>query len=535
MNKSDKHQITSADRVVKQIDKLYRNIIAQVVSLTNEINFDDPTSVFYFANFPKIKKQIDKLLNVHSEKIINIIEQATEKEWQASIEKNNGIITPYLKRKLLTQEQITAYTSKNLDALKAFQQRKTDGLSLSDRIWKYTNQFKSELEMGLDLGLREGKSAQQISRDIRKYLNEPNLLFRKVRDKRGNLHLSKQAQKMKVGQGVYRSSYKNAMRVARTEVNMAYRASDLEKYRQLDFVIGYEVKRSNHLYGCPVCEALQGKYPKDFYFVGWHPQCRCYTIPILNKLDDFIEQQKAILEGKNYTPTLQIQDVPNNFKQWATDNQERMHSAQSVPYWWRENQQYVNEDLRNAVYDLMQKAKNSKSELLAIVTDLSKLYYGKTTDINFKSEKSIFRKITKELNADVSQIKDSIRTTIILSDKKYNELLHNLKNITIFARYKIQSPDDFAGYSGILTNIKMKKGIFAEIQFNTDKMIYAKEKPTDAIRMIGKKRWEEIKKETGKDGGLGHLFYEEMRLLEKGSPKYLELKKKSEDYYSKFR
>lgn len=77
--------------------------------------------------------------------------------------------------------------------------------------------------------------------------------------------------------------------------------------------------------------------------------------------------------------------------------------------------------------------------------------------------------------------------------------------------------------------------IFAEIQFNTEKMIYAKEKPQDAIRIIGEKRWREINKETGLEGGLGHKFYEEMRVLPENSKRYLELKKKSIEYYSNFR
>ncbi|MDO4763731.1 MAG: hypothetical protein Q4A00_05060, partial [Flavobacteriaceae bacterium] len=82
---------------------------------------------------------------------------------------------------------------------------------------------------------------------------------------------------------------------------------------------------------------------------------------------------------------------------------------------------------------------------------------------------------------------------------------------------------------------KTKRGIWAEIQFNTEKMIYAKEKPNDAIRIIGEKRWKEINKETGLEGGLGHRFYEEMRVLPKNDIRRIELEKKSIEYYSKFR
>ncbi|GIZ15509.1 zeta toxin family protein [Capnocytophaga catalasegens] len=336
MNIIDKKQISSADRVTKKINRLYHQIIKKVSVLSSDIKGFDDEKPFDFSKYPKIKKQVDILLKSFSEKATEIINQATKKEWLEAVKKNNSIVTPYLKRKLLTKEQITAYTNRNDEALQAFQTRKTNGLNLSDRIWKYTNQFRNEIEMSLDLGLSEGRSAQQISRDIRKYLQEPNLLFRRVRDKRGNLHLSKRAQKHNVGQGVYRSSYKNAIRVARTEVNMAYRASDMEKYKQFDFVLGYEIKRSNNVFGCSVCENLKGKYPKDFQFLGWHPQCRCYTVPILQNVDDFIKD----LQGKE-TEKEYITDVPDNFKQWVSDNKERIDNAQSLPLWLKENEKFT--------------------------------------------------------------------------------------------------------------------------------------------------------------------------------------------------
>lgn len=67
-------------------------------------------------------------------------------------------------------------------------------------------------------------------------------------------------------------------------------------------------------------------------------------------------------------------------------------------------------------------------------------------------------------------------------------------------------------------------------------MIYAKEKPIDAMRIIGKKRWSEIKKETGLEGGLGHKYYEEYRETPKKEiQRRLKLEKLSNDYYKHFR
>ncbi len=114
-----------------------------------------------------------------------------------------------------------------------------------------------------------------------------------------------------------------------------------------------------------------------------------------------------------------------------------------------------------------------------------------------------------------------------------------IKNSTKFVRHKVQSPDLFAGYSGTIGNFKTQNGIAGEIQFITDKMTYAKERPREAIRIIGKKRWNEIRRETGAEGGLGHKYYEEMRALNRRVPAqnelWLKLNEESKKYYIHFK
>ena len=150
----------------------------------------------------------------------------------------------------LTQEQYHRYYSTNEAARDAFIARKQNGLGLSDRVWRYTDEFKEEMEMGLDLGIRGGLSADQISRDLRQYLQHPDKLFRRVRDEHGILHPSKRAAAFNPGRGVYRTSYLNARRLAVTETNTAYRTADHERWQNLDFVVGIEI----HLSGNHTCK-----------------------------------------------------------------------------------------------------------------------------------------------------------------------------------------------------------------------------------------------------------------------------------------
>ena len=209
------------------------------------------------------------------------------------------------------------------------------------------------IELSLSIGISEGRSAADISRDVRVYLNEPDKLFRRVRNAFGNLTLSKVAQAYHPGQGVYRSSYQNAMRMARTEINSAYREADSIRWQQLDFIVGYEVKTSkSHVqwlakFWYPrfkkgrapleICDAMEGKYPKSFKFIGWHPNCKCYAVPIIANEGtdrDFWEE-----------PLNEVKDVPDNFKRWVEDNTERIEKAKNLPYFIGENKKHFNDSL----------------------------------------------------------------------------------------------------------------------------------------------------------------------------------------------
>ena len=68
-------------------------------------------------------------------------------------------------------------------------------------------------------------------------------------------------------------------------------------------------------------------------------------------------------------------------------------------------------------------------------------------------------------------------------------------------------------------------------------MIYAKELPENAKAILGEKLWNKIHRETGIEGGLGHKYYEEWRVMsneEQQPAKGIALRKRSEEYYSHF-
>lgn len=333
------------EQYTQAVDALFDRATNEIVRAAAKGQYD-PDKPFCFDDYPSVKALMQSVTKQLASRITTVIESGSKKQWLFACSKNDGFIASILETSKLSKARLKKMQDQNLDALKTFQGRKVEGMNLSQRVWKYVGQYREQLEAAIDAGLGEGRSAAQLSRDVRQNLRDPNRLFRRVRDKRGNLVLSKAARAFHPGRGVYRSSAKNAARLTRSEINMAYRESDYLRWQSLDFVVGFEVKRSNHepLCKCDICEKLKGRYPKHFKFKGWHPQCMCYAVPILMDEETFDENElgdlKAALRGTQYKRLEAknvVVDVPDGFKEWVKEHEEAQANWSSTPYFIKDN------------------------------------------------------------------------------------------------------------------------------------------------------------------------------------------------------
>lgn len=261
----------------------------------------------------------------------------------------------------------------------------------------------------------------------------------------------------------------------------------------------------------------------------WGSNCLCYTVPIVMSEDEYWS------DDRNNSPNL-VTTPPDNFGKWIdkAENLERIGKANeksTLPYWLRDNEEIKDCSL------LMSKARVVGGTIQEQAETIAKKYGGVVTPTNYKGFSSMYRKLNSEKDMLVSDIKDSVRNTIIVEKGNVDKVVSELQSLPAFSRYKQQAPEDFCGYSGNIINLKMPNGIQAEIQVNTPKMIYAKETEANARMILGDKVWEQIAKETGMQGGLGHKYYEEIRILDevKDRAKISELTKLSKSYYAHFR
>lgn len=350
----DRQHYARTDRYARQVESLYQSATREYSKLVGGIFEPDPSRPFSFADYPETRKKAAKIAAELAESVERVIEAGQRSEWIAATYRANTFMGTVINRSKLTAAELQQYEDRNMEGLAAFQGRKVQGLGLSQRVWKVTDQFTGHVELALDVAIGDGRSAEELSRDVRGLLKEPNKLFRRVRDKYGNLQLSKAAAAYHPGRGVYRSSYQNAMRLARTEINMAYRTADWERWQREEFVVGFRIGLSNnHTIKnskgeleplTDICDELAGDYPKTFKFVGWHPNCRCVITPILKEPEEMHKDRRARLEAimndeeyKAQPSAKEVNNVPEAFSRFIETIADQSKGWKSQPYWIRDN------------------------------------------------------------------------------------------------------------------------------------------------------------------------------------------------------
>lgn len=293
--KQAKEKLSEADKIIRRLDRLFSSTAKQV-GVIGQLSSIDPDKPFDITKYPDINKKVDNLIQSLYKSIEVCCVNGVRSQWTLANNHLDELTRVVFGDKIndLSNAQKEKYFNNHDKALEGFLERKEKGLNLSQRVWRYEGQTKNEIESALELGIKTGESALTLATHVKEYLRHPDKLFRRIRDKESELHLSTKAADFHPGQGVYRSSYMNAKRLVATETNMAYDAADYTRRQDLDFVVGIKVILSgNHTClnskGVPepfydICDELsaprnsvnnkgRGCYPKDFKFTGWHPFC----------------------------------------------------------------------------------------------------------------------------------------------------------------------------------------------------------------------------------------------------------------------
>lgn len=556
-------------------NKLHDYVITELSKAVNKsVNEANPEELFKIAKTctPTEKDRVQALLDAYNNAVLSLIKQGITKAVLFSTNTQQNALSAFTR---FEGKEVDAWRKETARAFIESRMKRDNGLNLSDRVWNYTQQTKSEFEVAvsqvLENGISKGISAESLGRQVRQYLNNPDMMYRRyhrkqlmsdgtkkdivewrrrVIDKEGKVRFIKE-NLAKVGTGVYRSARQNALRLTITETNMAYNYSNCKRWESEPFVLGIRIRLSANHPEEDICDELAGDYPKTFMWRGWHPRCMCSVSPILmdRKSDEWKKLRKMPKEEyEAYQSPNLVQNVPDKFSKWCERNAKKLDLARKngkLPYFVRDNMKAVgkfvgwNEDsiLAKEITEVCKMARASGKEVQSTAESIAQKYGAKCTPINFKSEESIRRKVLLE-RQDVpmfspKNLKDTVRTTIVADNKDIDFIISDLVKHKSFVRLKEQKTS--LGYVGNIVNLITNNGLIAEIQVITPYMIYAKEPPKIAKQLLGESMWNKIMQKTKLEGGLGHKFYEQWRLLNPKSKEAIEIAKKSVEYYRHFK
>ena len=316
---------------------------------------------FFFESNHTANRQVERVLGAMADRLNGLLLNGIRREWEFSKEVLEARVEAQLDpstrdRMLRDRLRIDATQRSRLASADAFvREKQRDGLNLSGRVWNLAGNAKKEIEVILQNAIKEGRRGTEIAKDLRRFLIEPNKLFRRVRNKEtGALELSAAAKAYHPGQGVYRSSYKNALRMARTELKAAQCEAAWQSAQTNPLIVGWEIRLSNNHTTlrdgkpCPfhdMCDELQGVYPKAFRFRGWHPHCRCEMLPIIARPSDRKELYRRIFKGDakehaSWSPRA-VEEVPQVFTDWVEKNRARARGWRTLPRFITDNPAYI--------------------------------------------------------------------------------------------------------------------------------------------------------------------------------------------------
>lgn len=367
-------RIQRTEAYAEKVRQLFAATVNEILALNKSVpTLDEGVMYSFDGDNMRIQKKVEALLRQLHSTTTTAIKKGITLEWEKANDACDKLISSCFGKEVLSSPEFSAWNNRNMAAMNAFTNRTENGLNLSKRIWQSVQQLRDEMEIAMTVAIGEGDSAQSISRKVRQYLNDPDLMFRRFRFKKGEDEQGKpiygrkwkkrikdektgkyrwidyDRSDYKTGSGVYKSSAKNAMRVARSETNIAYRRADNERWQQMDFVLGQRIQLSKNHPKKDICDKLAGDYPKDFVFDGWHVQCFCFATPILIDEDEMAKVTEAFLKGEKYTPRgKQISEYPANFKDWVRDNKENILASRdrgTEPYFIRNNSAAIDQIL----------------------------------------------------------------------------------------------------------------------------------------------------------------------------------------------
>lgn len=295
----------------KQLEKEYSNISSKLMEKIQRVAFDfaDRDGMFHKSEIDQINLEIESInywfsneikdwldKNITDSADIAIRGQDTASEYYIKqlIQEAAGKDKSILRRAISGGDGILLRAKYGEGLTKSIRKavwnyRWDDGYKLSDRVWKLNQLMNENLKHMIEDAVNNGKSAVNFAKAVENYLDKPGPAWTTA------------IRPSVTGRG---SIKYNALRLARTETNNAYRKAQQISAEKSDIVKGIKWNLSRSHTGEHDCECEKfatqdlyglgpGVYPPGKIPIS-HPNCMCYLTDVLYEGEELIR----ILEKK---------------------------------------------------------------------------------------------------------------------------------------------------------------------------------------------------------------------------------------------
>lgn len=154
------------------------------------------------------------------------------------------------------------------------------GMTPSSRIWDLTNRAELDMNRLLMTGIAGGRPSAEIARELKQYLSDEAL------------------DSTVAGPGLYKSPFRNAMRLARTETNRAYTSATAAWSRSKEWLEGLRITLSPAHDVEDDCDDVAGDIvsPDELEsIIPVHPHCMCFGVPVIK--DEYLTTDSSDSQG----------------------------------------------------------------------------------------------------------------------------------------------------------------------------------------------------------------------------------------------
>lgn len=192
----------------------------------------------------------------------------------------------------------------NTRAVEALWARTRHGMKLSERIWNLGNNAEQSIRKILLDAVATGRDAVKVAEDLQQY----------VKSGVGTLAEAYPNMMKRMGYRVPKKLSYEALRLARTEMTLAFQEGTYTAgavnpaYKGVKWMLSASHPENDicndyadsDLYGLGA-----GVYPKGEEPIVPHPNCLCFTVPIVEDKKEFIERLNSWLKNPNSQPDIQ--------------------------------------------------------------------------------------------------------------------------------------------------------------------------------------------------------------------------------------